>query len=401
MHPLIIIGAGLAGYTLAREFRKLDKDTPLVILTADDGGFYSKPMLSNAFAQKRLPAQLQTQSAEQMATQLGARVLTRTVVSAIDTAQRVVNAGDVQLPYSHLVLAVGAQPIRLAIAGDASQEIMSVNHLDDYATFRARVDGVQKDGAARIVILGAGLIGCEFADDLAGAGHAVTLIDPSSLPLAALAAPALSEGLRDALQGRGVTLRTGVTARAVDRAQDGLRLTLSDDATIDADIVLSAVGLRADVTLARAAGLTTQRAICVDAFGKTSDPHVFALGDCAEYSTAAGPAMLPYVAPLMSAARAIARTLHGEPTEIDLKPAAVLVKTPSYPLALMPPSAAHRDKGRWHVDVPDGATKRTVCRYCDVDGVLRGFGLSHHDASSRQALTLAVGTVVHPARDAA
>ena len=74
MKPIVIIGTGLSGYTVAREFRRLNKDTPLILLTADQGGFYSKPMLSNAFAQNKTAAQLVTQSAEQMATQLNAEI---------------------------------------------------------------------------------------------------------------------------------------------------------------------------------------------------------------------------------------------------------------------------------------------------------------------------------------
>ena len=84
MNPIIIIGTGLAGYTLAREWRKLDKSTPLTLLTSDDGGFYSKPMLSNAFAQKKQAAQLVTQSATQMAAQLDAQILSGEQVEAID-----------------------------------------------------------------------------------------------------------------------------------------------------------------------------------------------------------------------------------------------------------------------------------------------------------------------------
>ncbi len=80
MRPIIIIGAGMAGYTAARELRKLDKTVPLTIVTADDGGFYSKPMLSNAYAQNKLPAQLVTQTRDQLAAQLDATIMTGTRV---------------------------------------------------------------------------------------------------------------------------------------------------------------------------------------------------------------------------------------------------------------------------------------------------------------------------------
>jgi rubredoxin-NAD+ reductase len=388
MQDILIIGAGMAGYTLARELRRIDKTVPLTIITADDGGFYSKPMLSNAFAQKKAAAQLLTQSAEQMATQLNAKVLTSTRIAGIDTAAKTVSTPAETLPYASLVLATGAEPIRLALEGDAADAVMSVNHIDDYARFRASLESTEAGRQARVAILGAGLIGCEFADDLSGGGHAVTLIDPSPLPLASLASPGLSEGLKSALLARGIALHLGTTASRVDRAGNALRLTLADGGSVEADIVLSAVGLRPDIALARAAGISCQRGILIDAEGRTSAPDVFALGDCAEYAMpGGGTAVMPYIAPLMSAARAIAKTLTGTPTAIDLRPAPVLVKTPSYPLALLPPP--REAKGNWH---HASEAQRTIARFYDAAGLLAGFGVSHHDAGSRSQLLAALGS---------
>ena len=389
MKPIIIIGAGMAGYTAARELRKLDKEVPITIITADDGGFYSKPMLSNAYAQKKLPAQLVTQSATQLATQIGATILTATTVSGIDTARKTIATSGGVLEYDKLVFAIGAQPIRLPLQGDAAGQVMSVNHVEDYARFRAMLDATEAGRQARVMILGAGLIGCEFADDLAGGGHAVTLIDPNALPLAALAAPALSEGLQAALLARGVRLCLGTTATRIDQGEKGLTATLANGETVEADIVLSAVGLRPSTALAQAAGLKVNRGIVVDAYGQTSAPDVYALGDCAEYTQADGATrILPYIAPLLNAGRAIAKTLTGTPTAIDLKPAAVIVKTPCYPLALVPPPQDALENGRWQTTEESG---RTVCRFIDEAGVLAGFGLSHHEATSRQVLMAELG----------
>jgi rubredoxin-NAD+ reductase len=388
MPNIIIIGAGLAGYTLARELRRIDKTAPLTIITADDGGFYSKPMLSNAFAQKKAAAQLLTQSAEQMATQLNATVMPATRVSRIDTAAKTVSTPNAELAYDKLVLATGAEPIRLKFEGDGADAVMSVNHIDDYARFRASLESTEAGRQARVAILGAGLIGCEFADDLSGGGHAVTLIDPNPLPLAMLAAPALSEGLKTALTERGVVLRLGTTATRVDRVNGALRLSLADGSSVDADIVLSAVGLRPGIALAQESGIACQRGILIDEQGRTSAPDVFALGDCAEYTMAGGDtAVMPYIAPLMSAARAIAKTLSGEPTAIDMKPAPVLVKTPSYPLALLPPP--RQVAGDWQ---HASEAHRTIARFYDEAGLLAGFGVSHHDAGSRNQLLAALGS---------
>jgi rubredoxin-NAD+ reductase len=389
MKPIIIIGAGMAGYTAARELRKLDKTIALTVITADDGGFYSKPMLSNAFAQKKLPAQLVTQSAVQLATQIDATILTATRVEHIDVAGKTLTTSAGMLEYDKLVFAIGAHPIRLALEGDGADQVMSVNHVEDYAVFRQQLDATEAGRQARVTILGAGLIGCEFADDLAGGGHAVTLVDPNALPLAALAAPALSEGLKAALTARGIDLRLSTTASRVDRTDKGLKVSLANGDSIATDIVLSAVGLRPSTALAKATGLTVNRGIVVDAYGQTSAPDIYALGDCAEYTEADGATrIMPYIAPLMNAARAIARTLTGTPTAIDLKPSAVIVKTPSYPLALVPPSQKNLVEGSWHASQDD---KRTICRFYDAEGVLAGFGISHHEAASRQVLMAELG----------
>jgi rubredoxin---NAD+ reductase len=389
MKPVIIIGAGLAGYTLAREVRKLDKDMSLLIVSADAAGFYSKPMLSNAFAQRKQAAQLVTHSAAQMAAQLDARVVGDTVVHVIDPAQKVIVTSVGRFEYAALVLATGARPIRLPFEGNAAGEVLSVNHVDDYALFRRKMADTGK-AAVRVAIIGAGLIGCEFANDLADAGHKVSLIDPNPLPLAALATPALSQGLQAALAQRGIDLRLGTTASQINRASHGLHLTLANGSICEADIVLSAVGLRPDISLAQQAHLRTNRGIVVDGFGQTSAAGVYALGDCAEYcsDTDGSSRTLPYVAPLMTAARAIARTLTGQPTRIELQPAAVIVKTPCYPLALLPPPVHAVAEGQWQ-HVTEG--NRTISRFIDAAGVMLGFGVAPQEAAVRQGLLAELG----------
>jgi rubredoxin-NAD+ reductase len=380
--PVVIVGAGMAAYGVAREFRKLDKTTPLLIVSSDQAGAYSKPMLSNALAMGKGAAQLQSQSAEQMAATLDARILAGVEVTAIDTAARTISSADGQtIAYRDLVLALGAKPIRLPLQGNAAEQVLSVNHLDDYAVLRERIAAIGRP--AHVAILGAGLIGCEFADDLVAGGHQVTLVDPNPRPLAALAAPGLSEALVQAWASLPITLKMNTTASTVEQAADGagLRLTLADASVVEADIVLSAVGLRPSIALAQAAQLKTNRGIVIDGYGRTSAGHVYALGDCAEYSTANGGAVMPYISPLLTAARAIGATLAGTPTPIALKPDAVVVKTPSLKLALAPPPAG--SQGEWtHVD--DG--ERVVARFVDLNGIMRGFGLSLHTPALRSAL---------------
>ncbi|MFL6672760.1 MAG: NAD(P)/FAD-dependent oxidoreductase [Massilia sp.] len=385
MPPIVIIGAGMAAYSLAREFRKLDKSTPVMLVTSDAGGAYAKPMLSNAFALGKQAPQLLSATAEQMAATLGLTVLAGTRVSAIDRDTRHIVTDKGRFAYAKLVLALGADPIRLPLGGDAACEVLSVNHLDDYAQLRQRLALAGPN--AHVAIIGAGLIGCEFADDLVAGGHRVTLVDPNPRPLAALAAPVLSDALARAWAPHPITLKLGAVAASVDRSGDKLALTLSDASTVEADVVLSAIGLRPSIALAQQARLATGRGIVVDGYGQTSAPGIYALGDCAEYTTDGTSGVMPYVAPMLAAARAIAATLAGAPTPIALKPEAVIVKTASCKLALLPPAPGTR--GEWRSEA-DG--ERTVARFVDDAGVVRGFGLTHHTPALRQGLLAELGS---------
>jgi rubredoxin---NAD+ reductase len=383
MSPIIIIGAGLAGWTTARELRKLDKVTPVLLITADSGDFYAKPSLSNAFAQKRGPAQLLTTPAASMAASQNVTLQAHTRVTAIDTAGQTVhtNAGD--FSYAKLVLATGAQAIRIPMAGDAANEVLSVNSLQDFSVFHERLTGgkeAAQTAAAkkRVVIMGAGLIGCEFANDLVSSGVAVTVVDPSASPIAALLPAGLSEQLREALANHGVVWHFGTTVQRVDhQAATGgaLNVRLANGETLVADVVLSAIGLRADLSLAQAAGLTCERGIVVDAQLQTNAANVYALGDGAQYVNGR---TLPYVMPIMHAGKALAATLADQPTPVQFPLMPVAIKTPALPLVVAP--AAPGTPGQWAQSEPG------VWLFTDANHAVKGFALSGAQTGRRAEL---------------
>ena len=375
MAPIVILGSGLAGYTVAREFRKLDAASPLTIVTRDDGAVYSKPMLSNALAGGRSAAALASADAAGAAAQLNATVRAHREVTAIDTGARSVTLADgEQLEYSQLVLALGADPIRVPLAGDAADAVMQVNDLADYARFLAAIEH-----ASHVTILGAGLIGSEFANDLLASGRRVDVIDPAPWPLGRLVPERIGRAMAARLGAAGVNLRLGTTAAAVERAGTRLRVQLDGGDAIDTDAVLSAIGLRPRTQLAQATGLTVNRGIVVDRQLRTSAPGVFALGDCAEVEGQ----VLPFVMPLMNAARALAKTLAGQPTDVRYPAMPVVVKTPAAPLAVSPP--ATWAQGNWHFE--EGADGSLAATFVDAQGGLLGFALLGGAPATRQALT--------------
>jgi rubredoxin-NAD+ reductase len=339
MKPIVIVGSGLAGYTVAREFRKLDAETPLVILSADHGGFYSKPMLSNALAQNKTADALLGKSAEQMAAELKAEVRGHATISAIDSQSRELAVNGEVLAYDRLVLAVGADPIRLPLTGDGADAVLSVNDLDDYRRFRNELEG-KRD----IAILGAGLIGCEFANDLVGAGYNVTVIDLAPQPLGRLLPAAGGEFLRQRLEAAGVRFHFGTSVQSLARHGQRLRLNLASGAAVEADAVLSAIGLKPRVALAQAAGLKVNRGIVVDRQLHASADGIYAIGDCAEVEGR----VLPFVMPIMHAARALAAILAGRDSTLSYPAMPVVVKTPACPAVVCPPDPAA--VGEWHVE---------------------------------------------------
>ena len=388
-HPIIVIGAGLAGWTTVREFRKLDTSTPVVVVTADSGDFYAKPTLSNAYAQKRSPEQLVSTPAAKMVETLNVTLMAHARADALDVAAQTItvthDGAARTLPYRQLVLATGAQPIRVPVQSNASDQVQSINSLDDFTAFHSALSphAVSAEGSQNasktVVIMGAGLIGCEFANDLAGAGHTVHVADPSARPLAALLPAAAGEQLAQALGTLGVQWHFGTTVQVVYTVGDQCTVTLSDGNTVAADAVLSAIGLRADTRLASAAGIACERGIVVDARLQSSASGVYALGDCAQYASASQ-RTLPYVMPIMHAAKALAATLARTPTEVVFPLMPVSIKTPALPIVV---AAAHpAQQGEWVADAQEDG----IWRFIDTDGAQRGFVLTGRHTARRMEL---------------
>lgn len=359
---LVIIGSGLAGYMLAKEWRKCDTTSPLTIITRGEGDFYSKPLLSTALTQKRAPEILPTASSVQMAEQLNATILTHTKVTAIQPENKTVLIGDKKIQYDNCVLALGADVIRPNIVGNASDDLISINSLEEYASFR-RV--LKPD--AKIVILGAGLVGCEFANDLANVGHAVDVVALCPYPLDRLLTPEMGALVQAALTESGIRWHLSQSVDRVEKDNGGHALTLSSGSVIKADVVLSAVGLRPHIALAKEAGLRVDRGIIVNKLLATSAPSVYALGDCAEVCGT----VLQYVAPLLACSRALAKTLAGEPTKVIYPAMPVVLKTPSCPLVVAPPP--QDIEGDWQVS---GEAFDRCALFYDTQQQLRGFALT-------------------------
>lgn len=398
MNPIIVLGSGLAGYTVVRELRKLNRDIPITLVSRDSGDYYSKPMLSNAFAQKKDAASLVITPASDMAQQLGITLHAYTEVRTIHRARKQLDTTAGLLEYDRLVLALGADPIRVPLQGDAADAVLSVNDLADYARLRDALSQLGKNQPVRaesvethtnecistgsmrtasIAIMGGGLIGCEFANDLATAGFAVTVIDPGPYPLASLIPEQAGKQLLEPLAKIGVLWRFGTSVQSVNKATPGYALTLADGSVVQADLVLSAIGLRPRIQLAREAGIAVNRGIVVNERLCSSDEFVYALGDCAEIEGK----VLPFVLPIMHAGRALARILNGEEVRVNFPAMPVVVKIPAHPVAVSP--VARDAVGTWQ-EIASG--QGVKLGFVDALNNLTGFVLTGEYAGERNEM---------------
>jgi rubredoxin-NAD+ reductase len=368
--PVIVIGTGLAGYNLVKEFRKQDAETPVLMITADDGRNYSKPMLSTGFTKGKSANELAMGDAGKMAEQLNVTIRTNTRVTGIDAARHVVFVGEEPVGYSKLVLAWGAEPVAVRIEGGASENIFTINDLQDYAKFRAELEGKK-----RILIMGAGLIGCEYANDLTNGGYKVEVVAPSSQVLPNLLPEQAASAVQHGLEGLGVKFNLGPFVRRVTQTERGLVADLSNGEQIETDIIVSAIGLRPRLDLAVKAGLQVNQGICVDRSLQTTEADIYALGDCAEVD---GKVLL-YVMPLMAGARALAKTLAGQPTDVIYGAMPVMIKTPVVPVVVSPPVL----QGVWDIE-SSGVNVKALCR--DDAGALLGYALTGTCVADKLAL---------------
>ena len=343
-HEIVVVGSGFAAQQLIKSLRRLDAEQPIRLITADAGDEYNKPDLSHVASRRSSAQSMIRQRGAEFAEQHRITLHSDCPVLSIDRQRQVVVTEAGEFAYGQLVLATGASAMRPAFPG--AESLVSLNSLQEYAGVEERLRQ-----AKRIMILGAGLIGCELAMDMASDNRQVILVDLADTPLSALLPDFLSQPLHQALRQQGVELLMGqaiaqIAPHPSENSPSRLRVTLTSGARSEPDLVIVAIGLRPNTSLAVDAGLAVGRGIRVDACLRTSDPAIFALGDCIEWQEQ----LLPFLQPIALGANALAKTLLGRPTPLALPPLLVKIKTPLYPIQL-----AGRTRGedlhwqcRWH-----------------------------------------------------
>ena len=278
---VVVVGNGQAGIQLVDSLRKEGHNGPITLLGEEPHHPYQRPPLSKdylAAGKDPVPLPLRPEkffTTNDVDARLGVHVTT------IDRAAKTVTLDDgTTLAYSTLVLATGAANRELAVPGASLAGIHGLRTLTDAQALHARLDTVRS-----VVVIGAGFIGLEFAAAARARGLDVTVLEYADRPMGRALTPVMSGFFAEAHQRLGVTLRLGEGIASFD-GNDAGHVTAAVSTTGDhypADLVLVGVGVTPRTELASAAGLEVENGIVVDGSLRTSDPNIYALGDCASF----------------------------------------------------------------------------------------------------------------------
>ncbi|MFN6977915.1 MAG: NAD(P)/FAD-dependent oxidoreductase [Gemmobacter sp.] len=304
---IVIIGAGQAGVALAAALRSGGHDGPITLLGNEPVAPYQRPPLSKAYLLGDMPLDRLLLRGPDWYAQNRIDLRLGTPVTAIDRKARMVMAGGAALPWDALALTTGARPRRLpAEAGGGLAGLHHVRSLADVdAMAPAFIPG------KRLLIVGGGYIGLEAAAVAAKRGLAVTLIEAAPRILARVACAETAAWFRDLHAAHGVTIReaTGLDSLTGDSHVSGARLT--DGTAIAADLAIAGIGVLPETDLAEAAGLACDNGIATDPFGRTSDPGIWAAGDCAAFPHEDGLMRLESVPNAIAMAECVAANILG------------------------------------------------------------------------------------------
>jgi 3-phenylpropionate/trans-cinnamate dioxygenase ferredoxin reductase subunit len=307
MGGIVVVGAGQAGASLAAKLRAEGYAGPLTLVGDEPVPPYQRPPLSKKYLLGEMEVERLYLRPLSFYAEQGIDLRLGVPVTAIDRAARTITLGGEALGWDQLALTTGALPRRLpAAAGGALAGVHVVRKLAD-------VDGMAPAFAPgrRVVIVGGGYIGLEAAAVAAGRGLRVTLIEAAPRILARVAAPETADWFRALHTRHGVEILEGAALERLTGEGHVTGARLADGREIAADFVIVGIGILPDTRLAEAAGLALDNGIATDAFGRTSDPAIWAAGDCASFPHGGGRLRLESVPNAIDMAEAVAANMLG------------------------------------------------------------------------------------------
>ena len=314
---LIVIGAGMASGRVIEHLVEAAPDAyDITLFNAEPRGNYNRIMLSPVLSGEKTYEEIVTHTDAWYA-EHGVTCRFGEHVIDIDPEMKVVVGQNGHVPYDKLIIATGSAPFIIPVPGKDLPGVITYRDLDDT---NAMVDAAAKGGKA--VVIGGGLLGLEAAAGLAERGMDVTVVHLMGHLMERQLDEAAGYLLRKDLEKRGITVLTQASTKAIVGECHAEAVLLESGETLPADLVVMAVGIRPETRLATDAGLTVARGIEVNAQMQTSDPSIYAVGECVEFDGN----LFGLVAPLYDQAKVLAHTLLGEPDAFVVKDTATKLK---------------------------------------------------------------------------
>ncbi len=272
---IVIVGGGGAGFAAAEMLRRHDFSGSIVMLSNEAAAPVDRPNLSKDYLAGSAPEDWLPLRPDDYYGGANLDLRLKTEVASIDTrASAVVLAGGETIPYDRLLLATGAEPVRLPIPGADQPHVHVLRSLADCQAIIA-----SSDGARRAIVIGASFIGLEAAASLRARDIEVHVVGLEARPMERVLGPAMGDFVRALHEEHGVIFHLGDTVTAID----GKRASLKSGGVIEADVVVVGVGVRPRLALAEKAGLAIDRGVAVNAYLETSVPGIYAAGDIARW----------------------------------------------------------------------------------------------------------------------
>lgn len=313
---VVIVGAGQAGAALAAKLRSLGADGPITMIGDESAPPYQRPPLSKAYLMGEMERERLWLRGPEFWQENNIRLHLGAPVTAIDRAAKTVTVGAETIPYDQLALTTGSSPRRLpaAIGGDLDG-VFTVRNLRDVDRMRAEFTAGRS-----LVVIGGGYIGLEAAAVARKLGLTVTLIEAAPRILGRVAAAETADFVRKTHSEQGVTIleETGLDRILGDTSVTGVRL--KDGREIAADFVVVGVGVSPGAELAEASGIALDNGIATDEFGRTSDPAIWAAGDCASFPWKGGRIRLESVGNAIDQGEIVAENMLGAAKAYQAKP---------------------------------------------------------------------------------
>ena len=272
---VVIVGGGAAGFAAAEMLRRQGYEQLVTLISADDDGPYDRPNISKDYLAGKAPEEWIPLRPPDWYQQTKVDLLTSRRVVRLSPDARVVELDDGRrLEYGALLLATGASPVKLNVAGADLPHVFTLRSLRDS---RAIIERATK--ARRAVVIGASFIGLEVAASLRTRGLDVHVVAPEDIPMQRVLGAEMGRLVREVHEQHGVQFHLGQTATSIT----GQSVTLKNGTTLDADLVVVGIGVRPSLELAEQAGLLADRGVLVDEYLRTSNPHIWAAGDIARW----------------------------------------------------------------------------------------------------------------------